>query len=899
VFIELLETRRVLAAVSLHNGTLTIIGTGGADSISIDQSSSHLNVHFNSSAFSYSSSSVQRISISAGNGNDSVHLTDAVTKPASIAGGAGNDSLRGGGGNDTLAGEGGNDTLDGGKGADDMSGGAGNDTVDYSSRTNPIVIQLGIGPVDGEVGEHDNVHIDVETVLGGSGNDTINGSSRANMLIGNGGNDILNGLGGDDTLDGGAGADGMYGGSGNDTVTYASRTNPVFISSDGVANDGEAGEGDDIGTSIETMIGGSGDDQITGNDNNELLLGGGGNDTLNGAGGNDTLDGQAGADQMIGGPGNDTVTYASRAAAVSVNIDGVANDGAPGEGDNIDFSVETVIGGSGNDFMLGPEVDSMGNYIYTPVNFQGGPGNDTLGGGIGNDTLLGGPGNDAIDGGGGADNFIDGGDGNDYLSVDVGIDGDFGSGTINGGNGNDTITSGALGSGAREMHGGGGDDVLLPHGQAQIVTGDAGNDIASYQGVYAGTKVINLVGTGLETVIGSEGNDSIIGSDASEVILGEAGDDTILGNGGNDYIDGGPGFDSLSGGSGNDTFVNADSQKDVIDGGDGFDIAEFGGYADPVHGILQDEYSSIEFLYDPDTSGQVLLPGLIDAQSPQVAPLSAATIMAPRTVASVSSGVLNITGTSGDDSISVILDSTGTNVNVTVNGQSSSFPLAGLTGIFVDAGGGDDNVSLIRSDGSRGIPLDATVAGGNGNDTIIGGNGDDSLAGGMGNDSLYGGDGNDFLNGGNDATLDGSDGADTISGGDGIDTVVYSQRQDNLTIDISNSGKTNDGAPGEGDKVMADIENVFGGNGDDLIIGNAASNLISGGGGNDTLEGGDGNDKLIGGRGNDTLLGQGGINLYSIADQTRDDFDGNANTSFVSGDALIDFNTATGTFLGA
>ena len=27
-----------------------------------------------------------------------------------------------------------------------------------------------------------------------------------------------------------------------------------------------------------------------------------------------------------------------------------------------------------------------------------------------------------------------------------------------------------------------------------------------------------------------------------------------------------------------------------------------------------------------------------------------------------------------------------------------------------------------------------------------------------------------------------------------------------------------DGAPGEGDKVEADIENVFGGNGDDLII---------------------------------------------------------------------------------
>jgi Ca2+-binding RTX toxin-like protein len=891
VFIELLETRRVLAAVSLHNGTLTIVGTGGADSISIDQTSSHLNVHFNSSAFSYSSSSVQRISISAGNGNDSVRLTDAVTKPASIAGGAGNDSLRGGGGNDTLAGEGGNDTLDGGLGADDISGGTGNDTVDYSSRTNPIVVHLGIGPVDGEIGEHDNVHIDVETVLGGSGNDTIDGSSRANMLIGNGGNDILNGLGGDDTLDGGAGADGMYGGSGNDTVTYASRTNPVFISSDGVANDGEAGEGDNIGTSIETMIGGSGNDQITGNDNNELLLGGPGNDTLSGNGGNDTIDGGLGADSMSGGDGLDTVTYASRTNGVSIFPTapfGMPNSGEPGENDSIFNDFETLIGGSGNDTITGFQFNTPNPAGYLMI---GNGGNDTLTGGFGDDTLMGGAGDDQIDGWAGANNLMDGGDGNDLLTIGRQVPG---GGTMLGGAGNDTLQPGLSGD-ARVMHGGPGDDVLGPHTNAQLVTGDSGNDIVDFD--YGGGTGIdtNLAGTGIETIIGTVYDDHIVGSDANEVMLGLAGNDTLEGMGGNDYLDGGIGLDSLSGGDGNDTFVNDDGfDPDTIDGGNGFDVAEFGGFLDPVHGILIDMYKSIEFLYDPDTSGQVLLPGMSPVASAQLAPLAVLT-----TPASVSNGILNVTGTSGDDSISVIMDSTGKNVNVTVNGQSSSFALAGLTGIFVDAGGGNDNVSLIRSDGSRGIPLDATVAGGNGNDTIIGGNGDDSLAGGMGNDSLYGGDGNDFLNGGNDATLDGSDGADTISGGDGIDTVVYSQRQDNLTIDISNSGKTNDGAPGEGDKVMADIENVFGGNGDDLIIGNAASNLISGGGGNDTLEGGDGNDKLIGGRGNDSLLGQGGINLYSIADGTRDDYDGTPNSSFVSGDVSADFDTVTGEFLGS
>ena len=76
-------------------------------------------------------------------------------------------------------------------------------------------------------------------------------------------------------------------------------------------------------------------------------------------------------------------------------------------------------------------------------------------------------------------------------------------------------------------------------------------------------------------------------------------------------------------------------------------------------------------------------------------------------------------------------------------------------------------------------------------------------------------------------------------------------------------------APGEGDSVQPDVENVFGGNGNDSITGNAAANLISGGGGNDTIAAGDGDDKLIGGGGNDTLLGQGGINLFSMSDGVR------------------------------
>jgi hypothetical protein len=94
--------------------------------------------------------------------------------------------------------------------------------------------------------------------FGAGGNDTIRGFGdpfSSEHLSGGPGNDILRGRGGEDTLDGGPGADIMSGGSSkepnffgsfphNDTVTYANRSDPVFADADGVADDGEASEGD-------------------------------------------------------------------------------------------------------------------------------------------------------------------------------------------------------------------------------------------------------------------------------------------------------------------------------------------------------------------------------------------------------------------------------------------------------------------------------------------------------------------------------------------------------------------------------------------------------------------------------------------------------------------------------
>ncbi len=61
-------------------------------------------------------------------------------------------------------------------------------------------------------------------------------------------------------------------------------------------------------TVIENFLGGTGDDDVTGNDAANTLVGNGGDDTLVGGAGDDTLDGGAGDDILDGGAGDDTLT---------------------------------------------------------------------------------------------------------------------------------------------------------------------------------------------------------------------------------------------------------------------------------------------------------------------------------------------------------------------------------------------------------------------------------------------------------------------------------------------------------------------------------------------------------------------------------------------------------------
>lgn len=122
-----------------------------------------------------------------------------------LSGNSNSNRLTGGNGDDVLNGLDGADILDGGLGDDIMNGGTGNDTVDYSSRTQTVIVNLdGAIGNDGEqgIGEADTVPLDVENIRGGTGTDLLTGSASINMIFTNGGNDIVKGLGGDDRLEG-------------------------------------------------------------------------------------------------------------------------------------------------------------------------------------------------------------------------------------------------------------------------------------------------------------------------------------------------------------------------------------------------------------------------------------------------------------------------------------------------------------------------------------------------------------------------------------------------------------------------------------------------------------------------------------------------------------------------
>ena len=164
------------------------------------------------------------------------------------------------------------------------------------------------------LGDHGSAYV---TVDAGAGNDTLTGSQSRDALDGGGGDDVIDGRAGTDYLDGGPGADVLDGGNGpSDKVYYTARTENLQISSDGVANDGAAGEGDNV-LNVEDILSGSGNDTIVEFSASGFVAGNGGDDTISvapgaagtllGGAGNDSLDAGSSISRLQGGTGNDTL----------------------------------------------------------------------------------------------------------------------------------------------------------------------------------------------------------------------------------------------------------------------------------------------------------------------------------------------------------------------------------------------------------------------------------------------------------------------------------------------------------------------------------------------------------------------------------------------------------------
>ena len=231
----------------------------------------------------------------------------------------------------------------------------------------------------------------------------IGGGNGHDVITSGRGNDQINGNDGDDVLDGGVGNDLMTGGNGLDTANYTNRPGAVRADSDGVADDGEVAIGEADNVNCEEILGGAGNDSLTGTGASDFLTGGAGADSLVGNSGNDELLGGTGIDRLFGNAGDDYLHTLNNDAGDSlasgsgnfdfISVDpgdvGIAGDSAArdevlaeealvgsGAGD-----LDATYGGNGTGVNHGPDldwnqitasaVDSQGRAVFVGYDFTG------------------------------------------------------------------------------------------------------------------------------------------------------------------------------------------------------------------------------------------------------------------------------------------------------------------------------------------------------------------------------------------------------------------------------------------------------------------------------------------------------------------------------------------------
>nr|WP_281502775.1 hypothetical protein [Aliiroseovarius sp. F47248L] len=494
-----------------------------------------------------------------------------------LRGGLGSDQLFGGDDNDNLFGGMGDDVLEGGAGADLLDGGEGQDTADYRRASTGLGVNLQANSATGSAAG--DSFLSIENFFGSNHDDEIIGNNEVNHLFGEDGNDTIDGGGGNDLIRGGAGDDVIIGGTGQnllygddgddlfyssdcrslfdggdglDTISYASETWRVYVNlASGKGGYSAAGHSY---RSIETVIGGPGNDQVIGSLSADTIIGDGGNDILKGFWGNDTLYGDSGYDYLLGGAGHDVLFGGDSSDTLLGQSGNDTLDGGPG-GDRLD-------GGAGWDtlsyasFTQAVGVDIATNRTWGAAHSDKISSFESIIGSSSGDQLF----------GNGASNTIYGGDGNDLLNGRGGNDALFGQG------GDDRMIAGP---GRDKYYGGSGQDSVVmtwEHSAARVwlyagigggsMAGDEFHDIEVLHGTrfgdifYGDSNDNKLHGSrGNDVLRGGQGNDYLAGDADNDWLFGNTGDDFLWGGTGNDHLNSGAGNDVLYGGSGSDTFV--------------------------------------------------------------------------------------------------------------------------------------------------------------------------------------------------------------------------------------------------------------------------------------------------------------------------------------------------------
>jgi hypothetical protein len=422
----------------------------------------------------------------------------------------------------------------------------------------------------------------------------------------------------------------------------------------------------------------------------------------------------------------------------------------------------------------------------------------------------------------------------------------------------------SIATGTIEIYGGPGTDAVALRGTANDDTFTVGSgtvsELAAQNTAQATTFTIGLNAVPSLTLKGAGGSDSLTGPNQANTW-------TITGTnvGTLNATTSFTGIQNLIGGAGADTFAigSSGSVAGVIDGGAGSNTLDFSGRATAVTVTLQATgpnkatatggWTNIATLIGSSAGGNTFV-GAATANLWDISGANSGSVNGALTF----SGFQNLTGGSVNDTFLFLpggalsgnlnggapintLDYSQYGSPVTVNLAAKTATAIAGTWANLQVFKGTATTDTLRGTNANSTwSLNGTDAGTVGNFTF------------MGFANLTGGTGNDTFKFTDAAGITGS-----IDGGGGTNTLNYAAYSTGIYVNLQTAVAT-------GTLAIGNIQNVTGGQGNDILLGNGGSNILTETGGQNLVIGGGGADTLTGGSGSDILIA--GTTIY---DQNR------------------------------